>query len=128
MIGKTISALLKADATLVALVGNDIYPYVMNPETDLPAVVYSIDEVEPSYAKNEWVVDDISFSVLSFAKDYSGLQDTADAVRDALELKQTGTGTQEIGRIYMTGQEEGYEGESDVFFCRQIFKLKVNVY
>jgi len=128
MIGKTISALLKADATLVALVSNDIYPYVMNPETDLPAVVYTIDEVEPSYAKNEWAQDDISFSVFSFAKDYSGLQDTADAVRGALELKQTGTGTQEISRIYMTGQEEGYDGESDVFYCRMIFKLKVNVY
>lgn len=128
MIGKTIKSLLTGDATLVLLVANKIYPYVMNEDTDLPAVVYTIESLDPCYNKQGWANDEISFAVHSFAKDYSVLQSVVSAVRGALELKNTGYGTQEISMIYLTGQEEGYDNGADAFYNKQNFKLIINTY
>jgi len=128
MIGKTIKSLLAGDATLVALVGTKIYPYVMNEDTTMPAVIYTIDSLLGVYTKREWANDEISFSVYSFSKDYAQLQSVVSAVRGALELKSTGSGTQDINRIYLAGQDEGYDNMADVFYNKQSFTVTINTY
>lgn len=128
MIGKTIKSLLAADSTLVSLVGTKVYPYVMNENTALPAVVYTIDSVSPEYNKNGWALDDIEFSVHCFAKDYEQLQSVVSAVRGALELKLTGSGTQDINHIYLSGQDEGFDGGEDVYINSLKFRVKINSY
>ena len=128
MIGKTIKSLLTADVTLVALVGTKIYPYVMNEDTALPAVVYTIESLDANYHKGGWAFDEILFAVHSFSKDYSNLQSVVPAARGALELKNTGFGTQDISMIYLTGQEEGYDNGADAFYNKQTFKLRINTY
>ena len=128
MIGKTIKSLLTADVTLAALVSTKIYPYVMNEDTDLPAVIYTIDSLQPVYTKSGWGYDDIGFSVYCFAKDYAVLQSVVSAARGALELKNTGYSTQEINYIYMTGQEEGYDNGADAFYNKMNFSVILNTY
>lgn len=128
MIGKTVKYLLAADATLVALVSTRIYPYVMNEDTALPAVVYTIDSLEPAYSKDGWHQDNISFSVHSFSRDYNQLQSVVSAVRGAIELKAAGYGTQDINRIALTSQEEGYDNGADVFYNKQTFTVTINTY
>lgn len=129
MIGKTIKAILTGDTTLTALVSStSMFPYVMNENTDLPALIYAIDSVEPYYTKKEWVFDMIEFSVLSFSRDYGDLQDIVSAIRSALEVSEAGAGTEDINRIIVTGMEEGFDLSGDVFFNRLKFKVKVNTY
>lgn len=128
MIGKTINTLLTGHAALVTIVGTKIFPYVMNEDTDLPAVVYTVDSLTPGYTKGGWAYDDIQFSVHSFEKSYSALETLADTVRDAVELKKTGYTGQEIGHIYLIGQEEGFDNEAGVFYNKQSFNLKLNNY
>lgn len=129
MIGKTIKSILAANTTLTALIpALRMYPYVMNEDTTLPALVYTIDSVDPTYTKKEWVNDVIEFSVHSFGRDYGDLQDIASAVRGALELNETGSGTNDINRIYMTGMEESYDVASDVFYNKLKFKVTINTY
>lgn len=129
MIGKTINSLLTGNGTLTALVASTkIYPYVMNEDTTLPAIVYTIDGITPVYSKGGWVNDEISFSVLSFSKDYNQLQSIVSAVRGALELKSTGYSTQNINRIYLVGQEEGYDNGPDEFFNKLNFTVTINTY
>lgn len=129
MIGKTIKALLTGNSTLTALVAaTKIFPYVMNEDTDVPAIVYTIDSLEPEYTKKEWVLDNISFTVTSFHRDYGSLQAIVTAVRGALELNSTGSGTQDINRIYLSGLEEGYDISGDVFYAKLTFNTKINTY
>lgn len=128
MIGATIKALLAAESTLTALVSTRIFPYVMNEDTDLPAVVYSIDSLEAVYTKGGWVNDEISFSVASFSRSYTELQTVVTAVRTALELEHTGSGTQAINHIYLTGLEEGHSIEGDFFYNILTFKVTINTY
>lgn len=129
MIGKTIKAILTGNSTLTALVtATKIFPYVMNEDTDIPCIIYSIGSIEPEYSKKEWVLDNISFTVTSFDRDYGDLQTIVSAVRGALELSSTGSGTQDINRIYLRGFEEGYDVGADVFYTRLTFGVKINTY
>jgi hypothetical protein len=129
MIGKTIHSILVNDSALIALVpAARIFPYVMNADTVAPCIVYVIDSVEPEYTKGGWVLDTITFSVHSFAKDYATLQSVASAVRTALEYNKTGYGTQNINHIYMIGMEEGYDPQSDIFGNKLQFSVKINTY
>jgi hypothetical protein len=129
MIGKTIKSILTGDSTLIALVpAVRMFPYVMNEDTVLPAIVYTIDSVSPDYNKGGWALDEVMFSVFSFSKDYAQLQSIALAVRGALELSATGYGTESIGNIYLIAVDEGYDQGADTFFNKQQFTVKTNSY
>jgi hypothetical protein len=126
MIGKVIASILKDDTALTALVSeNSIFPYVMNENTPLPAIIYTIGNIEPIYDKDGWAIDDCSFTVTSFSENYSLLQDIAKAVRNALELKSGLYEGITIGSIIMTGQAEGYNINEDVFLNRLAFSVNI---
>jgi hypothetical protein len=129
MIGLTIKNLLDNDGTLTALVpAANIFPYVINENTTLPAIFYTIDSLQPEYTKGGWVNDDIAFSVHSAAKDYPMLQNIVAAIRGALELKKTGYSTQDINNIYLVSQDEGYNFTEDCYQNRLQFRVILNKY
>ena len=128
MIGKTINALLTGSKDITDLVSTRVYPYVMSEDTPCPSVAYSIDELIPQYNKASWAGDTILFSIASFSKDYSELQDLSFAIRAAFELNRAGFGTQVINNIYLTGQTEGFDIKTDTFFNILSFKTLINSY
>ncbi len=129
MIGKTIKSIITTDAPLIALVpAARMFPYVMNEDTTLPALIYTIDSLDPEYNKREWANDTINFSIHSFARSYDSLQAIVSAVRTALEGNQTGTGTQDINRIYLNSFEEGYDQGADTFYNKLTFNVTINTY
>lgn len=128
MIGKVITSILTNDAALTALVSNKIYPIVIGLDTPLPAVVYTVDSVDPSYTKTGWTQDECTFKVTSYAKDYADVQTVAAAVRKALELKSGTYSSIEITKIYMTGHEEYYQFDADVYINRLTFTTNINIY
>jgi hypothetical protein len=124
MIGKAIHTLLETNAALVALVPvANFYPYVMNENTVLPALVYTIDSVSPNYDKDNWHGDDYQFSVISFSTNYSNLQAIALQVRVALERKKGTTDAIKYEYIYLDSQTE--EGFIDGFSNKLVFRVNV---
>jgi hypothetical protein len=129
MIGKTINSILTSNAPLLALVpATKMFPYVMNENTTVPALVYTIDSVLPSYNKGGWANDVITFSIHSFTKDYSVLQSIVSAIRTAFELNKAGSGTQSINFIYLDSFEEGYDQSAGVFYNKLSFIVTINTY
>ena len=126
MIGKVIAHLLKDNAALLALVPTaNIYPYVINENTPLPAIVYTIDSVTPGYDKQGWIGDECTFSVVTFSDNYASLQDISLQVREALELLKGTNESITIQNIYLTGQTEGYNINEDVFLNKLTFSTVV---
>ena len=129
MIGKAIVSLLNANEDLLALVpAANIYPYVINEDTSLPAIVYTIDSLAPEYTKDGWVGDECVFSIISFSDNFSSLQDISMEVRTALELESGTNGGITTERIYLTGQSEGYNITENVFLNRLTFSTIITGY
>lgn len=129
MIGKTIKSILTTNSALIALVpAANMFPYVIDTGTTLPALIYKIDSLEAGYNKRAWASDLILFSVSSFARDYPSLQAIVSAVRTALELKSTGAGTQDINLIYLDSFEEGYDLDADIYYNKLTFRVQINKY
>jgi hypothetical protein len=126
MIGKVIYSLLSTDATLTSLVpATKIFPYVLNENTDLPAIVYGISEVSPEYTKDGWALDGIDFTVVSISPSYSDLQDIAMAVRRAIEMEVGTVGAITIQHIHMTGMNETFLQDVNVFTNEMSFNVNV---
>lgn len=126
MIGKVIANLLTNNSSLTALVSaNNIYPYVINENTQLPAIIYTIDSVESEYDKDGWAGDYITFSVSTFEDDYAILQNIVRAVRAALEWNGHNViESTTISYIRLQGLLEGYNINENVY----VNKLTFNVY
>ena len=129
MIGKVIKSLLVANADLLVLVPEaSIFPYVINENTTLPAIIYTIDSSVPDYTKDGWAGDAMTFSVVSLSDNYNTLQSIVPEIRTALELER---GTIEgilIERIYMSGMAEGFNLTENVFMNRLSFTVVVTNY
>lgn len=129
MIGKVIKSLLIANADLLALLPEaSIFPYVLNEDTTLPAIIYTINSLESDYTKDGWNWDDITFSVISLSGNYNMLQSIVLQVRTALELKYATVEGIVIEKIYLTGMEEGFNLTESVFMNRLTFTVKMNTY
>ena len=129
MIGKVLATLLTGNENLTALVpGAKIFPYIINENTPLPAIIYTVENLDVTYTKEGWAVDEYDFSVSCFSEDYANLQDIVLQVRDALELSVGVYNNIRIQRIYVSGQEEGYNLGESVFMNRLSFKVGVTEY
>jgi len=126
MIGKLIYSLLSDSAALTALVPTTkIFPYVLNENTDLPAIVYVIESIEPEYTKDGWALDSANFLVIAISTDYAGLQSIATEVRAALEMERGTVEGITIQHIHITNISEEYNSEVDVFVNRMSFNVNV---
>lgn len=129
MIGQVIKSLLDANTNLNTLVPIlSRFPYVINENTTLPAIIYTIDSVLPEYDKEHWHGDNCRFSIISFSEDYTTLQNISLQVRTALELKSGTISDITIEKIYLIDQIEGYSITESVFLNKLVFSVKVIEY
>jgi len=120
-IGTIINDFLTTSVTLVPAL--NIYPVVVNEDTQLPFIVYnhSISDVE--YQKDGWAGDECNFSVAAVAGDYAELQAIIVEIRAALELQRI-SGTQ---RIQLTGMDE-VEWLDNMFGQKLNFSVTIDKY
>jgi hypothetical protein len=122
MIGSIIVSLLKANNDLLALVNeNSIFPYVAEENTNLPLIIYAIDDIDVFYSKDGWVKDLCNFHVMSFSENYDDLQLIVAEIRSALELKYTS----DTKRIIVTGMQEGFNLNEQVFLNKLNFAVEI---
>jgi hypothetical protein len=126
MIGKVVYNILSGYTGLTQYVTTNIFPLVMPVDTPLPSVVYAVDLITPMYSKDGWELDDCSFKVTSYARDYSQVIEVASQVRKALEFQKGTYVNNDIGYIYMESQEEFYQIDADVYIIRIKFKVNIN--
>jgi len=128
MIGKNIKYLLDQNNSLLLLVPTArIFPYVINEDTPLPSIVYTIDSVVPEYTKDGWAGDLVTFSVVTLSDNYSTLQDIVVEVRAAMDFLSYTVGEVEIGRVRVEGMEEKYLGEN-IFMNKLTFSTTMKSY
>lgn len=129
MIGKLITSLLTANTALIELVPKtSVYPYVINENTLLPAIIYTIDSLETGYDKDGWVGDICTFSVVSFSDNYSALQNIVLQVRSSLELVKGTIEGITIDRIELEGLTEGYSIAENCFLNKLTFSARITQY
>ena len=122
MNGTIIAALLRANASLLALVSTDnIFPYVANEKTQLPFIMYEILGT-PEYDKNGWVRDACSFNIFCLSNNYVVGSLIATQIRTALEFKETAN----YGRMLMTEFSESQD--DNIFVTQQTFSTYVYQY
>jgi len=116
MINKAIYYILSNDDPVKALVSTRIFALTAPESTKAPLIVFARDSVEPVYTKSGWEHDESSVTILIFSKVYSNSIDILKAVRTALEwVKGTFNGV-EIGDARVTGIDEGYDMEADMYY------------
>ncbi|MCD7712093.1 MAG: DUF3168 domain-containing protein, partial [Firmicutes bacterium] len=63
-VGKEVFSLLSNDSRLTALVGNKIYPVIVEKETTFPFIVYKRSNVIPDYIKDLHLKDEVIIDII----------------------------------------------------------------
>lgn len=83
MIGKAIYSLLRGNT---ALNNVQISPLITAQELSMPAITYMVDDVVPSDTKNGVSrLDEVSFTIIIFDKDYAAIETYQKETRDTLD-------------------------------------------
>lgn len=125
--GSAIYNLLKDSAGVGALIGNKIYPGIILPDIDFPAVSYS--ELEQQYDESKdgpIPTGNHNFDVDIYAKDYPNAQAIASAIKDTLDWYTGTVNTIQIERIRLLDQQDmPYIEEKELFQITQTFAIRV---
>lgn len=129
MIGKLINNILTSTTGVTSLVtATSIFPYIINENTPLPAITYTINTVEPFYSKDGWAYDKITFSVVTYCADYAVLQSISTAIREAFEWKKGTHENIDYLYFYLEGMDEGFNISENVYMNRLTFHVTINGY
>lgn len=87
-IGKEIYSLLNGSVELTSLVGNRIYPIIVEKECSYPFIVYKRTNIIPDYTKDLHYKDSVLMDIICVSNDYSEAIEIASMVRNLLEDKK----------------------------------------
>lgn len=87
-IGEFIYSILSTDSRLATLVGNKIFPLIVENEATYPFIVYKRSDVQSNYTKDFHLSDDVSIDIFCASDNYlSGLK-IAGIIIELLENKR----------------------------------------
>lgn len=87
-IGKLIYSLLSADSRLSTLLGNKIFPLIVENNTTYPFIVYKRSDVKANYTKDYYLNDDVSIDIVCVSDNYLSGLEIAVIIREILENKR----------------------------------------
>lgn len=119
--GEIFSALLNADAEVKART-KKIYPVVAD-KADLPYVVYRRTQLSQDPTKAGRGADAVGIEVLCFTAQYTEGVELAEAVRAALEYKQSPIDGFPLRSCYLADSEEAWQ--DDAFVQQLVFNVKI---
>lgn len=118
-VGKEIYSLLNGDSRLTTLVGNKIYPIIVEKETNYPFIVYKRSNIIPEYTKDFHLKDNVIIDIICVSNNYANGIEIAEIVRDILEDKRTN----DIQSIRLESADEDYI--DDAFVQTLSFNLTI---
>ena len=128
-VGKAIYYILKNDATVDSLA--TIYPILVDQKSSFPAVVYSIQGIDPSDDKDGVSgIDTVTVQIECYTNKSSGIADLVNlstACRNALDRYAWGavSGVTLDGIQYAGIQSEGIDSEMDLFTRSERYNVRV---
>lgn len=105
-IGKEIFSILNGSDELTNIVGNKIYPIIVEKETSYPFIVYKRTNIIPDYTKDFHFKDSVLLDIICVSNDYSESIEIASIVRNLLEDKRFGL--QGIESIKLESADEDF--------------------
>lgn len=105
-IGKEIFSILNGSDELTNIVGNKIYPIMVEKETSYPFIVYKRTNIIPDYTKDFHFKDSVLLDIICVSNDYSESIEIASIVRNLLEDKRFGL--QGIESIKLESADEDF--------------------
>lgn len=105
-VGKIVFTLLNEDSRLTALVGNKIYPVIVEKDTSYPFIVYKRSNITSNYTKDLHLTDDVSIDIVCVTATYAEGIEIAGIIKDTLEDKRIKDF--EVERIVLDSASEDY--------------------
>ena len=87
-IGKFIYSLLCTDSRLATLVGNKIFPLIVENETTYPFIVYKRSDMKSNYTKDIHLSDDVYIDIICVSENYLSGLEIAGIIIELLEDKR----------------------------------------
>ena len=119
-VGKEIYSHLKENKSLTDIVGNKIYPIIVEKDTNYPFIVYKRSNVIPDYTKDYHFKDYVIVDIICVSNHYVESVEIATLVRESLEDKKYG----DIVSIRLEGADEDFI--DDAYIQTLTFNLTIN--
>lgn len=119
-VGKEIYSHLKENKSLTDIVGNKIYPIIVEKDTNYPFIVYKRSNVIPDYTKDYHFKDDVIVDIICVSNHYVESVEIATLVRESLEDKRIG----DINSIRLESADEDFI--DDAYIQTLSFNLTIN--
>lgn len=87
-IGKFIYSLLCTDSRLATLVGNKIFPLIVENETTYPFIIYKRSDMKSNYTKDIHLSDDVYIDIICVSENYLSGLEIAGIIIELLEDKR----------------------------------------
>ena len=119
-VGKEIYSHLKENKSLTDIVGNKIYPIIVEKDTNYPFIVYKRSNVIPDYTKDYHFKDFVIVDIICVSNHYVESVEIATLVRESLEDKKYG----DIISIKLESADEDFI--DDAYIQTLTFNLTIN--
>ena len=119
-VGKEIYSHLKENKSLTDIVGNKIYPIIVEKDTNYPFIVYKRSNVIPDYTKDYHFKDYVIVDIICVSNHYVESVEIATLVRESLEDKKYG----DINSIRLESADEDFI--DDAYIQTLTFNLTIN--
>ena len=119
-VGKEIYSHLKENKSLTDIVGNKIYPIIVEKDTNYPFIVYKRSNVIPDYTKDYHFKDYVIVDIICVSNHYVESVEIATLVRESLEDKKYG----DIVSIRLESADEDFI--DDAYIQTLTFNLIIN--
>lgn len=119
-VGKEIYSHLKENKSLTDIVGNKIYPIIVEKDTNYPFIVYKRSNVIPDYTKDYHFKDYVIVDIICVSNHYVESVEIASLVRESLEDKRIG----DINSIRLESADEDFI--DDAYIQTLTFNLTIN--
>ena len=119
-VGKEIYSHLKENKSLTDIVGNKIYPIIVEKDTNYPFIVYKRSNVIPDYTKDFYFKDYVIVDIICVSNHDVESVEIATLVRESLEDKRIG----DINSIRLEGADEDFI--DDAYIQTLTFNLTIN--
>ena len=119
-VGKEIYSHLKENKSLTDIVGNKIYPIIVEKDTNYPFIVYKRSNVIPEYTKDYHFKDFVIVDIICVSNHYVESVEIATLVRESLEDKRIG----DINSIRLESADEDFI--DDAYIQTLTFNLTIN--
>jgi hypothetical protein len=119
--------LIEAIYSLLSSVNTNTYPGVAEQEVDPPFVVHAIAKTIPNPSKDgASTMDIVIYKIASYDITQTAAQTQANAIRVILDEYSGVKNSVDINKIRFLDEENGYDGEQDLFFTLQTYRIWIN--